>query len=194
MGYIMGHMIDYIPVDTREDILPAAHDFAHVNTNRQENWDGSYHGNMTILDDVEPLNNYDAAVEYLSKRSQSARHSYADFAVRYYSSDGDKIQNDTVLPLVRKLSALEESTAPCQRKAKYVSCHNCGSKLSTEHLGSHQTECPLCRASLLSETDRKRITALKERIRRAMEKKRLAALKRKSKGKVKWLVKVEVHC
>ena len=190
----MGHIIDYIPVDKREDIFPAAHDFAHVNVNRNENWDGSYHGNMTILDDVEPLSNYDAAVEYLSERSQSARRSYSDYAVRYYSSNGDGTHKDTVLPLVRKLSALEESTAPCQRKAKYVSCHNCGSKLSTEHLGSHQTECPLCRASLLSETDRKRIAALKERIRRAMEKKRLAALKRNGKGKVKWLVKGEVHC
>ena len=85
----MGHIIDYIPVDKREDIFPAAHDFAHVNTNRNENWDGSYHGNMTILDDVEPLSNYDAAVEYLSERSQSARHSYSDFAVRYYSSNGE---------------------------------------------------------------------------------------------------------
>lgn len=190
----MGHMIDYIPVDTRDDILPAAHDFAHVNTNRQENWDGSYHGNMTILDSVEPLNNYDAAVEYLSKRSQSARHSYSDFAVRYYSSDGDGTHKDTVLPLVRKLASLEEATAPRNRKAKYVSCPRCGSKLSTEHLGAHQTGCPLCCTSLLSETDRKRIAALKERIRRAMDKKRLAGLKRKGKGKVKWLVKVEVHC
>ena len=190
----MGHMIDYIPVDTREDILPAAHDFAHINVNRQENWDGSYHGNMMILDDVEPLNNYDAAVEYLSKRSKSARRSYSGYAVRYYSSNGDGIQKDTVLPLVRKLAALEGATAPRNRKAKYVSCPQCGSRLSTEHLGSHQTACPLCLTSLLSETDRKRISALKERIRRAMEKKRLAALKRKRKGKVKWLVKVEVHC
>ena len=189
----MGHIIDYIPVDTREDILPTAHDFAHINVDRQENWDGSYHGNMTILDDVEPLNNYDAAVEYLSKRSQSARHSYSDFAVRYYS-DSDKTHKDTVLPLVRKLAALEELTAPCQRKAKYVSCPNCGSKLSTVHLGPHQTSCPVCHVSLLSETDRKRIAALKERIRRAMDKKRLEGLKRKGKGKVKWLVKVEVHC
>ena len=190
----MGHMIDYIPVNTREDILPAAHDFAHINVNRQENWDGSYHGNMTILDDVEPLSNYDAAVEYLSERSQSARHSYSDYAVRYYSSDSDGIQKDTVLPLVRKLAALEEATAPRNRKAKYVSCPNCGSKISTAHLGPHQTSCPVCHVSLLSETDRKRITTLKKRIRRAMDKKRLATLKRKSKGKVKWLVKVEVHC
>lgn len=190
----MGHIIDYIPVDKREDIFPAAHDFAHVNTNRNENWDGSYHGNMTILDDVEPLSNYDAAVEYLSERSQSARHSYSDFAVRYYSSNGDGIQKDTVLPLVRKLAALEEATAPRNRKAKYVSCPQCGSKLSTEHLGSRQTACPLCLTSLLSETDLKRIASLKERIRRTREKEKLAALKRKSKGKVKWLVKVEVHC
>ena len=88
----MGHIIDYIPVDKREDIFPAAHDFAHVNVNRNENWDGSYHGNMTILDDVEPLSNYDAAVEYLSERSQSARRSYSDYAVRYYSSNGDGTQ------------------------------------------------------------------------------------------------------
>lgn len=190
----MGHIIDYISVDKRGDIFPAARDFAHVNTNRNENWDGSYHGNMTILDDVEPLINYDAAVKYLSDRSQSARRSYSDFAVRYYSSDSDGIQKDTVPPLVRKLAALEEATAPRNRKAKYVSCPQCGSKLSTEHLGSRQTACPLCLTSLLSKTDLKRIAALKERIRRAMEKKRLAALKRKNKGKVKWLVKVEVHC
>ena len=188
----MGHMIDYIPVDTREDIFPAAHDFAHVNTNRNENWDGSYHGNMTILDDVEPIYSYDAAVEYLSKRSEG--RSYSDFAVRYYSSDDDGTRKDTVLPLVRKLAALEEATAPRNRKAKYVSCPQCGSKLSTEHLGSRQTACPLCLTSLLSETDLKRIASLKERIRRTREKEKLAALKRKNKGKVKWLVKVEVHC
>lgn len=80
------------------------------------------------------------------------------------------------------------------RRAIAMSCPQCGSKLSTEHLGSRQTACPLCLTSLLSKTDLKRIAALKERIRRAMEKKRLAALKRKNKGKVKWLVKVEVHC
>lgn len=149
---------------------------------------------MTILDDVEPLINYDAAVKYLSDRSQSARRSYSDFAVRYYSSDSDGIQKDTVLSLVRKLAALEEATAPRNRKAKYVSCPQCGSKLSTEHLGSRQTACPLCLTSLLSETDLKRIASLKERIRRTREKEKLAALKRKNKGKVKWLVKVEVHC
>lgn len=188
----MGHMIDYIPVDTHDDILPAAQEFAHVNVDRQENWDGSYHGNMTILDDVEPIYSYDAAVEYLSKRS--AGRSYSDFAVRYYSSDDDVARKDTVPSLVRKLSALEESTAPSQRKAKYVSCPNCGSKISTAHLGSHQTSCPVCHVSLLSETDRKRIAALKARIQLAREKERLSALKRKNKGKVKWLVKVEVHC
>lgn len=53
------------------------------------------------------------------------------------------------------------------RKSGTVGCSNCGSRVAREFLKG--TNCPVCNASLLSETDTKRLEKIKERVKRARE-------------------------
>ena len=46
----MSHAIDYIVVDKKKDILPAAEDFAFYNVDRYENPSGSYHNVLDVLE------------------------------------------------------------------------------------------------------------------------------------------------
>ena len=65
-----------------------------------------------------------------------------------------------------------------ERKSKFLGCKNCGSKLSHEHMTldmkrfpaeNRIPDCPVCKASLLSDTDQSKLTKLKEKLDKAEE-------------------------
>lgn len=63
----MGHSIGYLAVTKQRDIIPAAVEYAQYNGDELEGSD-IYHGNMTILSNIPPFENYDAAVDYIEDR------------------------------------------------------------------------------------------------------------------------------
>lgn len=75
----MGHVTDYIIVNKKENIWAEAEDFAFYNTDREENPSGSYHGTLTIHNDI-LCDSYDDAVEKINSLD---RGFYDDHAVRF---------------------------------------------------------------------------------------------------------------
>ena len=148
----MGHIVDYIVVDKREDIYTEAEEFAYYNSDREEN-DGDYHGNLTIHNNF-ICDSYDDAYDKIERLT---RRSYDDHAVKFYDIDS--------LKKTKALIRLEERLAIKEEQLK----------------------------SLVRKTSKKRdklendISILKDKIKEINK-------KRKTKAKVKWLLKVEVHC
>ena len=78
------HIIDYIAVDKKKDIMPTAFEFAYWNVDEYENPSRSYHGRMTIHDDI-ICPNREEAVKRIEKLDNGW---YDDHAVKY--KDGRK--------------------------------------------------------------------------------------------------------
>ena len=77
-------------------------------------------------------------------------------------------------------------------KSAFVSCKNCGSKLSTQYLNTNW--CPLCRHDLRPESARARLAARKKKAEAATKNAHEVELKEaKKKRNVMWLVKIEYH-
>lgn len=81
-------------------------------------------------------------------------------------------------------------------KSEYVGCKECGSRLKRALL--KQAKCPLCGASLLSNTMQNRINGAKKRLENINEKcdkqyKRECDRIKPDKASIKWLLKVEYH-
>ena len=181
----MSHMKGFEVCKNRNQILPLAEDFASKNVDRLENPFGRYHGQMTILDNEPPLENYEAAVNFLDKMSRGKF--YHDYAVRYYEvSEKGLVEVNKVKNLYEKI---KKEGAPHNKKSKFVTCPVCKSRLSTMHMSETKTTCPLCKASLLSPTVERRLLAAKKRI----QKKEVEAKDKKNR-KIMWCVKIEVHC
>lgn len=181
----MSHMIGFEVCENRTQILPLAENFARKNVDRLENPFGRYHGQMTILDNEPPLENYEAAVNFLDKMSRGKF--YHDYAVRYYEvSEKALVELNKAKNLYAKI---KKENAPHNKKSKFVACPVCKSRLSTEHMSETKTTCPLCKASLLSPTVERRLLAAKKRIQ-----KKEAEAKDKKNRKIMWCVKIEVHC
>ena len=80
----MGHAIDYITVNNKKDILPAAEEFAYWNVDEGENPSRSYHGNLRVHDDY-VADNYEEAEERINRLD---RGWYDDHAVKYKDKNG----------------------------------------------------------------------------------------------------------
>ena len=76
----MGHAITFEVVENRKDIMAVARNFAFYNTDRGENYNGSYHGNMTIHDNI-ICDNIEQAE---NKINQLDNGWYDDHAVQFY--------------------------------------------------------------------------------------------------------------
>ena len=190
----MGHIIDYYTVETRNQIMKIANEFAYYNVDRCENPSGSYHGNMTIHDNV-ICETYEDAMNKIDGWDTGW---YSDHAVQFKDKSVLK-PSKTMLTLKARMDKMDkdreeyiEKHSLKERKSEYIGCKECGSKLSTKHLKG--TKCPLCgkelRAEYIIDRIKKYDTDIKEMSKKYKE------LKKKQAGKcpIKWLVKVEVHC
>lgn len=186
----MGHAINYYSVAKRSEIMKIAEQHAMHYTDMQENPSGSYHGNMTIHDDIicDSREEAETLIESLD------RGFYDDHAVRYkIEAEPSKqmiAERERADKIMQARLEYEAKHSLFNRKSKFVGCKNCGSKLSLEHLSDYK--CPVCgddlRADYIVERLHKYGDDYKESLRRYSE------LKRKQKCPTMWLVKVEVHC
>jgi hypothetical protein len=160
-----------------------------VESDRHESGGGSYAGNATTFNgpvrfvDRKVASRREAADLVLEKHDKWD----GPVAVSFYlpAESGKRAQAKAARAKDKLVAAMKKKLEVCQqinaafasRKSKLVSCKTCGSKLSREHLtrklrkggfdhsaGTYcdypnQPICPLCKISLLSETDQKRIDA-----------------------------------
>lgn len=91
----------------------------------------------------------------------------------------------------QKLRDYIDSSHVNTRKAAFIGCPCCGSKLSREHL--YRDTCPLCHTDLRSETVLSRIKGYEDKIEELKKKIVEERKKLASKAPVKWLVKYEFH-
>lgn len=192
----MGHATDYIVVDKKKDIMPAAIDFAFYNTDRYENPSGRYHNGLDILEGT-IYGDYDEAYKKATEL-EKARGSYNDFAIPFYSEVKEEPTKQMV-NLEKRLEKLKSDKAEYEEKhsvktlsSKLITCKHCESKIAKDFL--RRESCPVCGEDLRSQYILDRIKKYDEDYRNLSRELRDITKKRSRKGPVKWLVKVEVHC
>ncbi len=189
----MGHCVNYYVVDKKSEIMPTAEEHAFINTDRQENRSGSYHGNMRISED-KVFPDRDSAEEYIDNLDGF----YQDYAVRFHDI--------TSLPHSKKAKQLEEKISELRaKKSEYikahsvkthksaqVGCKNCGSKLTIKYLGSEM--CPVCGLDLRSDYILEQVRSYDQKVLDVEKTLKEERRKQHEKAPIKWLVKVDVHC
>lgn len=195
------HAINYETVTKRENIFPVAEEFAYYNVDREENPSGSYHGQMTIHDDLV----YDTFDEAKKAIERLDRGFYDDHAVKYHKT-GEVKESKTLINLRERLAKeqenkvkYEEGHAISNFKAALVTCKRCTSKINKAYLKNNRRDyiCPVCGNDLRAEYVVERIKKFDDKI--ADLKNKVKAEEEKCKKKAKsnqivWLVKMEVHC
>lgn len=190
----MGHATNYITVDKRSEIWPAAENYAFYNTDRGENPTGSYHGNLRIHD-TPVCESYEEAVEMINGWDTGW---YSDHAVQYKDKSAlnptkqmQAIQDRSDKMLQDKHEYIKAHSLK-NRKSAYIGCKECGSKISVKHLRGNA--CPLCGTDLRPDYVIERIKKYDRDNEALLD--QYIELKNKRSGKcpIKWLVKVEVHC
>lgn len=123
---------------------------------------------------------------------------YDNVAVRYMDYS-DASETAKIKQLKEAIEKLAEAKAEYKkihsiqnRKAEYIGCPKCGSKLSKAYLRS--SNCPVCRASLICETDIARLESYDKRIAATRDKIEAEKMKQKSKAKQMVLIRFEFHC
>lgn len=190
----MGMSATIITAETKEQIIRAAEEFAYYNTDRQENYNGSYHGDLTFknitFEDIEE------AKEYLEKSHER----YRDIAVQYKAYS--KVSNKSIEKQEKRIKELSEdlqsfSSKPhfANHSSKLVSCKHCESKINSEFL-KHTNFCPVCRKDLRPQSTLDRIKSKQDKITELNKKLKLDKknVQKKAKYKVKWAALVSVHC
>lgn len=192
----MGHATDYIVVDKKKDILPAAENFAIYNVDRCENPSGSYHNILDVLEGT-TYRDYDTAYKK-AQELERERGSYNDFAIPFYEEVKQE-PTKQMLNLEKRLEKLQDDKAEYEKKhsvktlsSKLITCKHCESKVAKDFL--QRETCPVCGEDLRSQYILDRLKKYNEDYRRLSRELRDVEKKRSKKGPVKWLVKVEVHC
>lgn len=139
------------------------------------------------------FNDREQAIEWIAENDHQW---YGGFAVKYYDFTG--VSSKRVDELNQRLSETIASKqeyiknhSVLNRKATYIGCPNCGSHLSRKHLKTNF--CPLCHTDLRAETTQERIKKYESKEKEIQKLIQAEKLKKKSKAKVKWLVKFEYH-
>ncbi len=191
----MGHTFTYLTCDKKSEILTECADYAWRNVDREENYSGSYHGNMTIRDSYPICKDYDDAVAAIEKMAEGTF--YHDFAVRFYDTDKVK-KTKKIEQLEKRLQEMRVKAAEYENAhsvkthtSLQIGCRTCGSKLTISYLKSEQ--CPVCgkdlRAAYITERLEKFIVDQRNLSNEIVKEKR----KLNDKAPVRWCFKVEVH-
>lgn len=198
----MGHMIDYFEFKKTENLKEDKNlIYGEVSEwGEYESDSKNYHGNLKFKTDT-IFDNWNKAMEFLGKYEGK----YEDVAVVFkdFENKGTaKIERlkDKIKTLSEQKKNYEQKNLLGNRKSKTIACPKCKSVLNIKYLTSSNEKahyCPLCATELLSRTVVERnekfvrdINKINEEIKNETEKEN-----RKQKNfKLKWLVKVEVHC
>lgn len=190
----MGHIIDYITVKKKEEILPAAAQFTFENCDRQENPSGRYPNHQMHIHETPILASKTSAEEWIDS-SYPAGY-YNDHAVRFRVNPHPSKKmlgiQERLDRTIQQKEKYEKEHSVHKRTSAYIGCPKCGSKLSMQYLkGEH---CPLCRHDLRAETTIKQIKTYEKKI----EDLRLEYEQAERDNNMKnsqeyWLARVEVH-
>lgn len=189
----MSHAVDYFTVEKRSEIIPSAEEYAFYNTDREENPCGSYHGNMTIHNDI--CESYDDAMEFIEKHDSGW---YSDHAVQYKDKSELKPtkQMENLKARMHKntddRNEYQKKHSVRNRKAEFSRCEKCGSRIATGYMKSNR--CPVCGHDMRAEYIIERLAKYDEDFKKMQQQYKELEKKQTGKCPIKWLVKVEVHC
>lgn len=199
--YVMGHSISILTYDLDVDRKLV---WDEVNEFCRENCDPYEHGGFIpeiLADEVvwdsrrDVFADLEDAEEYLYDYAYS--HPYVPVAVRYRSEGKPSRKTESLharcLSTLESIHEMEDKARPINRKAEYVGCAGCGSKLARKLLGK-RTKCPLCGHDLRAQSVIKSIDAKYEKLSALREQHRESVKKDSAKAPVRWAVIAEVHC
>ena len=194
----MGHIINYGVVNKKDDVLPAAREYAFYNTDREENPGGDYDSSQMHFDSDHLFESKDEAEEYIDR--VTGNKFYYDLAVRFIdrssikpTAEETRLRKKAETVFVRVQNAEKKGQDDItNRKSAFLTCPKCGSSLKVSYLHGHN--CPVCRGELMSKTNLDLIAKYKKDYNDVTKAVKEAEKKRRGKGTVKWLFKVEVHC
>lgn len=187
----MSHAIGYYTCKNRDEIWGICADFANENVDRLEDPFGSYHGGMTINDDI-ILNSYNEAKDWIESHQ---RRDYDDRAVRFRQNSTPSAKMKSLKNRIEKEEEKRDDFIKAKSiknyKSKLVTCPKCGSKINKEYTNRY---CPVCRADMFAKSTVDKIKFYNDKIKRLNNELEEAEKQNNKHAKTVWLVKVEVHC
>lgn len=172
----------------------------------------AYDGAPRWRDDIPPFDTLKSASEWLDAQ-HGGNIFHGDEAVRFHDAS-EFIERGS-----KKIDALEakreeirakrrkyaEKHSPFARKSATIGCAECGSKLNRAALAARQgwrepgrEYCPVCGASLLTDTAKEALARYDERIDEIGAKieaeKQEIARRNRGKSPVRWVVRFDYHC
>lgn len=186
----MGHAVNYKSFPAEKSVQEIADWVSETVCNS-----GDGYGTDSIRELPGICQNYEEAKRRIADADVNSF--YGGFAVKYrdvFSTEDSATAEDLqrrAREMRKKHAAYGAAHSILQRKADFIGCPKCGSKLRRERL--HAECCPLCGTDLRSPGVIARLLDLAEKARKLDEK--YAAEKQKSvaNAKVRWLVKYEYH-
>lgn len=191
----MSHNIKYFTY--KEDVNRKRVQAELDNYVAHEDWQegcGGLNSPIRWIENCGVLNSYDEASEYIKSHDKGW---YDSLAVRYKECNGKessalKKAKERFEDAKKKWLDLENKLHYADVKADFVSCRNCGSKISRKYLDSNC--CPVCDSDMRPQTTLDTLERYKANLDKAkalvLEEKKKSASKN---GKTLWLVKIEYH-
>lgn len=197
------HNIEFdIPDGPRSDVIKAFKEQRESDRDCNGHQEG-YSGDFQTVSDVKihdkVFDSYNEAHEYCLDNAQ--KWDYV-VAVKYKQSISNKkslpkkildlknkIKNEIDMLQKLKTSIGEEVV---NAKSKTIGCKNCDSKINRKFINKNSLSCPVCRSTLLSDTNQKRIKNKEDRIKSLqdnLKKEESKFLNKNNKlAKLRWLV------
>ncbi len=189
----MGHAIGggFLKATTKEAALKEGYadacEFAYINVDREENYDGSYHNSFRFYDKI--FNNEDEAMDFFKSLG-----SYNDGIVMVKEAGkGAKNRRAKKIESINKkkrdfmAKAIEQFKT---RTSKTIGCKKCGTRIPSETALKRNLRCPNCNNLLLSESAQKRFSKFDEQLKLVEEQYKKDCAET---GKPRYYAKYEVH-
>lgn len=199
----MGHAMTVGIVNQKSEIMTFAREFSFYNTDRWENPSGSYHNNLTIVENI-VMDSFEEAEEYLLNRFQG----YHDGAIQFRDVESIEVpksienKEEQLKKLQSELEKLEYKNHFSNHSAKFISCPHCESKINSGFIKQRNApylvnKCPVCNKDMRPQSALDRVQGKEDKIKELRtqinDMKKEFQKKAKNKAKIKWAVKVEVH-
>lgn len=200
----MGHASTIDKVNKKSEIMPFAREFAFYNTDRMENPSGSYDNRLTIVENT-VMDSFEEAEEFLASRFQG----YNDGAVQFRDVESIKVpksierKEEQLKKLYSELEKLRYQNHFANHSSKFIGCPHCESKINSKFIKKRSmpylvNKCPVCDKDMRPQSALDRIQGKEDKVKELRQQinkmKKEYQKKVKDKAKIKWAVKVEVHC
>lgn len=194
----MGYLITHVVAETEDQIWTKANEFAFYNTDRDENPNGEYHGNLTIHTEMQPFETQEEAYNYLEIIRTEY---YDDHAVPFYvpvrQVSTRKIQDlqRSIEEKIAKHTELSRGSWVGYKTSSFIECPACKSKINRECLRKEDNQCPCCKSDLRPPSTLYRLSKSMSKItelREQLDDEQAKANKGVAQN-IMWLVKLEIR-